>query len=199
MTVAELKNIVLNDTDDTVDGSILLSWLNRGYEYLQQFIILPELETSGALTFTNGLADLPTDFMHFVELTIDGNAYRTEIDFENRTQYSAEANPYVFYFWGSQIGVVPAASGSGTLAYVKQAATLTSDSESPKIKTIFQPLIAEYAKALYREQNGNYAKAVAHFTNVDNSIERLSGKLNRRVRRQAQAWGDIRDRYPNYP
>jgi len=199
MTVSDLKNIVLNDTDDTVDGAILFGWLNRGYEYLQQFIILPELETTAALTFTNGQADLPGDFMHLVELQDqDGNFYRTEIDYEQRNQWTANSDPYAFYFWGTKIGAIPSPT-SGTLAYVKQAASLALDADVPKMPTVFQPLIAEYAKGLYRAANGNYAKSVAHYTEVDNAIERLTGKLLRRTRRKSVAWGDIRDQYPNYP
>ena len=199
MTVADLKIIVQQDVDDTIDPSVLLGWLNRGYEYLQQFIILPELETSESLVFTDGLATLPSGFLHFVELAIDGVYYRTEVDYESRTQYSADAKPYAFYFWGAQIGILPAVTATGTFAYVKQAATMTSDSETPKVPTIFQPLIAEYAKALYRSANGSPAKALAHFTEVDNGIDRLTGKLRRRVRRQSHSWGDIRDMHPNYP
>ena len=199
MTVADLKVIVQQDVDDTIDSSVLLGWLNRGYEYLQQFIIMPELETSTALTFTAGLADLPADFMHFVELAIDGVYYRTEVDYEARTGFSADSKPYAFYFWGAQIGVLPAVTNSGTLAYVKQAASFTADSDTPKLRTIFQPLIAEYAKGLYRAANGSPAKALAHFTEVDNGIDRLTGKLSRRVRRQSHSWQDIRSQYPNYP
>lgn len=197
MTVSDLKIIVLNDTDDSVDGAVLLGWLNRGYEYLQQFIILPELETTAALTFdAAGQAALPNDFMHFVELSIGSSYYREEINFEERNDYDGDG---AFYFWGTTIGVVPAVAGAGTLAYVKQAASLTTDADTPKLKTVFQPLIAEYAKGLLREQNGQSAKAVLHYTNVDNAIERLQGKLGRRVRRQSSAWGDIRDNHPNYP
>jgi hypothetical protein len=196
MTAAELKIIVLSDIDDSVDGSILMGWLNRGSEYVQQGVILPDLETTAALTFTNGLASLPGDFMHFVELQIGTSVYREEIDFEQRHSY---AGPGAFYFWGSQIGVVPAVTASGTLAYVQQAPALVLDADVPKIPTIFQPLIAEYAKGLYRAANGSYAKAVAHYTEVDNAIDRLTGKLRRRTRRKSTAWGDIRDQYPNYP
>uniref|UniRef100_A0A832I364 Uncharacterized protein n=1 Tax=Eiseniibacteriota bacterium TaxID=2212470 RepID=A0A832I364_UNCEI len=199
MNVGSLKNIVLQDVDDTVDGNVLLGWLNRGYEYLQQFVILPELETTQSLSFTDGVADLPSDFVHLVELLIDGVAYRTQIDYEQRNEYSDESNPYVFYLWGSEIGVLPAQTTTGTLAYVKQDAQFTDDADVPKCLAVFQPLIAEYAKGLYREQNGQFAKAVAHFTNVDNAIERLIGKLNKRIRRQSVAWTDIRARYPNYP
>lgn len=199
MTVSDLKTIVLNDTDDSVDGSILLGWLNRGWEYLQQFLILPENETTASIAFTSGQATLPTDFLHFVELAIDGNYYRTEIDFENRNQYSADENPYAFYFWGNTLNVLPAVTATGTLAYVKMAASLTSDSDTPACKTIFQPLIAEYAKGLLRAANGNFSKAQFHFTEVDNGIERLSGKLSRRVRRKSAAWSDIRSMYRNYP
>lgn len=199
MTVAELKNVVLHNTDDSVDAAILLGWLNRGYEYVQQFVVLPELETTATLTFTAGEATLPTDFLHFVELDIAGNKYRTEIDYETRSQFDATAKPYAYYFWGSTIGVLPSYDGDGTLAYVKMAASLASDSETPKLPTIFQPLIAEYAIGLLRAANGNYAKALSHYTEVDNAIDRLTGKLRRRTRRQTQAWHDIRDQYPNYP
>ena len=197
MTTADLKKIVFDDTDDSVDGSVVLGWLNRGYEYLQQFIILPELETTASLTFNaSGFADLPGDFMHLVELLVGTTPYREEIDFEERHNYHG---PGAFFFWGTQIGVVPAMAGTGTLAYVQQAAPLVADGDSPKLKTVFQPLIAEYAKGLLRDANGNSAKAVGCYTNVDNSIERLQGKLNHRVRRKSTAWGDVRDRYPNYP
>lgn len=199
MNVGALKNIVLQDTDDNVDGTVLLGWLNRGYEYLQQFLILPELETTDSLSFTAGVATLPDDFLHLVELTIDGVPYRSQIDYEQRAQYSDEANPYVFYLWGTQIGVLPASTATGTLAYVKQDQQFSDDEDVPRCPPIFQPLIAEYAKGLYRQQNGQFAKAVSHFTEVDNAIERLMAKLNKRVRRQSTAWTDIRSRYRQYP
>src|ERR1041385_3322620 len=194
MNVGALKNIVLQDTDDNVDGGVLLSWLERGYEYLQQSIIIPDLETSVAVSFTAGLGPLPSDFIHFVELKIGSAFYRNQIDYENRNDSPSD---YAFYLWGTQIGVVPAITASGTLAYVQQAPVLTLDTDVPKLPAIFHTSIAEYAKGLYREQNSQFAKATAHFNNVDNAIERLSAKLSKRVRRKSTAWGDVRSRFPS--
>lgn len=196
MLVSDLKTILYGDTDDSVDPSLALSWLNAGYEYLQQDVIIPSLETTAALTFTAGLANLPDDFMHLVELVAGATTYTEEINYEQRNTWQGDRG---FYYWGEKIGTVPAATGSGTLAYVQQAPALVLDADSPKLPPLFHRLIAEYAKGLYRENAGNYAKATVHFNNVDNGILKLTGKLRQRTRRKSTAWSDIRDNYPTYP
>jgi hypothetical protein len=169
MNFAEIKTDCWIKLDDDptapqlVDDTTMGRWINDALQSLA-----PELKLldDAALTFTDGVATLPTDFVA-PEMVRDGDRALVQI-FDLADAVSTTGPTYQYYIGDNTslyiFGTTP--TGTVTLYYYKTPAALVNADDAPsQLPLRFHDRIWAYVKAQYMAQTNRHEE-YARFMNI---------------------------------
>lgn len=161
-----------NQIDDNVDTEKKKRWLNLGlYDIWNATDLWPFKKKSATLTFTNGLADFPSDFAKAGSLYV-GTVPYSPIAYQDRN-ISGQSKTFYVYHGGNQIGVFPTTVTSGTLDYIKELTELSADSDEPPFDAMFHELIIIGAKKRYHTSERESSDRILAESDFNNGIAKM--------------------------
>lgn len=174
MNFGQIQTRFEERTDESVEATKKKAYLNLAYQEIAGFTDLwPFLKKSSALTFTNGVATLPSDFSKPIKLLI-GSTYYDVVAYQDRGQSGLTNRFYIVppsdnSPVSTQIGILSASSTSGTLEYERLITELSADSDTPIFNPKFHELIVLGGLKRYHateRESSEIALVNAEYTNM---------------------------------
>lgn len=193
-TLGELK-IKLNYSLGTASTSLNTNErreyaINRAIEKIIEQYDMPQYTISSTLSFTSGVADLPSDFLRPLLLITDKKRYE-RIDFDAFLRDISNTYTIQYDTANSKevVKVYPADTTSLDLWYIQQPAQLSSDSDTTRFPTYWDDAIVEYAAALLLQFNRQYDEYTVKLQSAEdmlakawqNERQRITGKEHQRL------------------
>jgi hypothetical protein len=168
MTRGEIKTAIKNEVDDqTVDSSLLNTWIQRADEKVQSwrppedrdqtFDYWDYLKTEQPFTTVANQEKypVPENYRAFIELRIgtDKTPYKL-IDFRDRDKFDGHA---VYMLGGYFYPVAtPTADGNAMrFVFVRISDDFASDNDEPEVEKLYHQAYVEWGKKMYYNQQGD--------------------------------------------
>ena len=182
MTRGEIKTAIKNEVDDqTIDSSLLNTWIQRADEKVQSWRPINDrnqsfdywdyLKTEQPYTTVANQEKYPTpeNYRAFVELKIgsDKEPYKL-VDFRDRDKWDSHA---VYLLGGYFYPIAtPTADGlSMKLVFVRICDDFASDNDEPEVEKLYHQAYVEWGKKMYYNQQGDTELE----RQADNNFERV--------------------------
>lgn len=187
-TAVKQRLAIPSSGDGQLTDTVLDSTINTALAHISQARQWPWLLNSQTLTFTNGLAYLPPDFVLARGLMYDTRPV-TWMQFEDFMMAPDLAlNGYGWTIIGNQAQLtpVPTTPITATLYYYRAEPQLYSDFSTPVMPALHHHLIVAYASylaALIRQDEARAAAYMAEYNAIINNMrDDLKQNSNRRIR-----------------
>lgn len=110
-----------------------------------------ELEKSSTLAYTNGVLELPDDYVGVIAVVCDGRVL-TPSTIPHST---GVGSPSMYYVLGNKLYLSPRDTGEIDLIYYYQPPRMSVDTDKPDIPNGYDSIIVDYAVAKCYRKNGN--------------------------------------------
>jgi len=168
MNRGDIKKAIKNEVDDqTLDDTLLNTWIQRGDEKVQTwrpaedrdqtFDYWDYLKTEQPYTTVANQTKypVPENFRAFMELKIgtDTNPY-VLIDFRKRSDYTDHAT-YLLGGYFYPIAIPTQDGDSMNLVFVRISDEFSSDNDEPEVERLYHQAYIEWGKKMYYNQQGD--------------------------------------------
>ncbi len=182
MTRGEIKTAIKNEVDDqTVDSSLLNTWIQRADEKVQSwrppedrdqtFDYWDYLKTEQPFTTVANQEKypVPENYRAFIELRIgsDKTPYKL-IDFRDRDKFDGHA---VYMLGGYFYPIATPTTDGNTMrfVFVRMSDDFASDNDEPEVEKLYHQAYVEWGKKMYYNQQGDTELE----RQADNNFERV--------------------------
>lgn len=146
MNFGQIQTRFEERTDESVESTKKKAYLNLAYQEIIGFTELwPFLKKSASLSFSSGVATLPSDFSKVIKLMVN-STYYSPVAYQDRNQSGLASKFYIVPQSDNspvptQLGVLPSSITSGTLEYKRLITELSADSDTPIFDPTYHELI----------------------------------------------------------
>lgn len=199
MNRGELRQAVFDrlairlDGTDSLDPLITNSFVNGAIDQSLAIISTVHdwwwLASTATLTFdtTYGAATLPSDFMKANQMTVNG-APAEQLMLDQYLDPNTTRTSYGWTIYGNQVKIIPIPTQSvqGTLYYFRGEPTLSSDSSTPLMPTVYHYVIVCYAAFLCAARRQDEQRAALYLQEYQSRINAMHMDIRSTVKRKIQ-------------